>query len=259
MNFLLENDFIRCENCFLIPEIKLERINKILKINLICKNEHKKIYNLDKFFYDKNKNLKKNEINLKNKLLNYKENFNKENEILINNEKIKNIYKNIINNNNLNFLKISFKSNIKYFCSDCGKNPFEIKNLILFLCKNCKIFLCNECLLNHPKTHSSINLLKIDDFNEKNLISENDLILINNKINEYKNFLLNFIKIILNFEFNQNYYEFINDSIKEIFFIEKNLNFYLISKQNNFFNLYLIKTIKNLISFEFLKIEFKFR
>ena len=259
MNFLLENDFIRCENCFLIPEIKLERINKILKINLICKNEHKKIYNLDKFFYDKNKNLKKNEINLKNKLLNYKENFNKENEILINNEKIKNIYKNIINNNNLNFLKISFKSNIKYFCSDCGKNPFEIKNLILFLCKNCKIFLCNECLLNHPKTHSSINLLNIDDFNEKiddfNEISENDLILINNKINEYKNFILNFIKIILNFEFNQNYYEFINDSIKEIFFIEKNLNFYLISKQNNFFNLYLIKTIKNLISFEFLKID----
>ena len=43
--------------------------------------------------------------------------------------------------------------------------------------------------------------------------------------------------------------------MKKIFFIEKNLNFYLISKQNNFFNLYLIKTIKNLISFEFLKID----
>ena len=257
MNFLLENDFIRCENCFLIPEIKLERINKILKINLVCKNDHNKIYNLDKFFYDKNQNSKKNKnnFNIKNKLLNYKSNLNNENEILINNEKIKNIYKNIINNNNLNFLKISFKSNIKYFCSDCGKNPFEIKNLILFLCKNCKIFLCNECLLNHPKTHSFINLLNIDDFNEKNLISENDLINLNKKINEHKIFLFNFIKIVLNFEFNQNYFEFINDSIKEIFLFEKILNFYLISKQNNFFNLDLIKTIKNLISFDFLKID----
>ena len=257
MNFLLENDFIRCENCFLIPEIKLERINKILKINLVCKNDHNKIYNLDKFFYDKNQNSKKNKnnFNIKNKLLNYKSNLNNENEILINNEKIKNIYKNIINNNNLNFLKISFKSNIKYFCSDCGKNPFEIKNLILFLCKNCKIFLCNECLLNHPKNHSFINLLNIDDFNEKNLISENDLINLNKKINEHKIFLFNFIKIVLNFEFNQNYFEFINDSIKEIFLFEKILNFYLISKQNNFFNLDLIKTIKNLISFDFLKID----
>ena len=236
-----ENNIIRCPSCYTIPYITYLN-NEKREINLICENNHNKIFSFNRFF---------NQIGKFHSNINY---FCAEC-----GEKI--LENNLIYCKNCNFLR----------CNKCIKNDkpnhifedlFKIsincqehKKDYSSFCRTCNKNICQDCL----KNHNSHDIIKNEDI----ILNEQNLNKIFTLFKEEESYLLKINKIVSD---NISHYndqkniiftlsKFKQQCRNEITFLKEILNLYLYFKELNSLNYQIIMNTREILNYKFIKIS----